>query len=92
MKKSPTKQWQRNSSRAEGSNLASDRAMVEGGNKPGTSTTEPEESAVVRNTLRELLFEIPGFRQLAEQGISSTLVAEGGADGDSRQREADGSR
>ena len=55
--------------------------MAEGGNEPGTSMTEPEERAAVRNTLRELLFEILGFRQLAEQGISPTLVAGGGADG-----------
>ena len=81
MRKSPTKQRQRNSSRAKGSNLASNRAMAEGGNEPGTSTMEPEERVVVRNTLRELLFEIPRFRQLAEQGILPTLVARGGADG-----------
>ena len=62
---SRAKPWQCNGSRAEGSNIANCRAMAEGGNgasgnEPGTSRTEPEERAVVRNTLRELLFEIPG--------------------------------
>ena len=51
---------------------------MEGGNEPGMST---EERAVVRNTFMKLLFKIPGFRQLAEQGISPTMVAGGGSDG-----------
>ena len=34
----------------------------------------------MRNTLRELLFEIPVFRQLAEWEISPTLVAGGQTD------------
>ena len=55
--------------------------MAEGGSiasRSITSRTKPRMSrTVVRNTLRELLLEIPGFQQLTEWGISPTLVAGG---------------
>ena len=35
----------------------------------------PRERGELRDTLRELLFEIPGFRALAERGISAELIS-----------------
>ena len=35
----------------------------------------PVERGTLRDTLRELLFEIPGFRALAERGISAELIS-----------------
>ena len=35
----------------------------------------PLEHGELRDTLRELLFEIPGFRALAERGISAELIS-----------------
>ena len=35
----------------------------------------PRERGELRDTLRELFFEIPGFRALAERGISAELIS-----------------
>ena len=39
------------------------------------------ERGALRDALRELLFEIPGFRALAERGISAELISGGGGRG-----------
>ncbi len=42
---------------------------AEAGSGEGSSGASAVERGVMRNTLRELLFEIPGFQTLAERGI-----------------------
>ena len=58
-----------------GMSMEDDDAVAQEGTsgEPGT-----RERTVIRDTLREVLFEIPGFRALAERGIPPELVAPGG--------------
>ena len=46
-----------------------------GGNSSHSHEAVPMEHGAVKEVLRELLFEIPGFRVLAERGISPEVVA-----------------
>ena len=46
-----------------------------GGNSSHSHEAVPMERGAVKEVLRELLFEIPGFRVLAERGISPEVVA-----------------
>ena len=45
------------------------------GSGEGTSGTAAAERGVMRDTLRELLYEIPHFQALAERGISRELIS-----------------
>ncbi len=47
---------------------------AEAGSGEGSSGASAAERGVMRDTLRELLFEIPGFQTLAERGIPRELI------------------
>ena len=49
--------------------MAEGNAIAEGTGEPAPQAAVTVGRGVVKETLRELLFEIPGFRTLAERGL-----------------------
>ena len=47
----------------------------EAGSGEGTSRTVATEKGAMREALRDLLYEIPGFQALAERGIPQELIS-----------------